>query len=171
MSDQFTPPSGNSNVYAPPEARVDDIVAEGEFELADRGTRLGAAILDGLAPAVIGIVAAIAIPSMKNSQSAMILVGTIAAVGIIALIVVNCMWIHQRGQTVGKRIVGIKTVRTDGSRCGLGRVFCLRYLPTAILSAIPFVGYIVGPLDALLIFRDSRKCLHDEIADTIVIKV
>ena len=25
-------------------------------------------------------------------------------------------------------------------------------------------------VDALLIFRDSRKCLHDNIADTIVVK-
>ena len=68
----------NDNVYAPPEARVDDITPDGDFELADRSTRLGAAILDGLVPAVVGIVAAIALPSMKNSESAIYLFGSIA---------------------------------------------------------------------------------------------
>ena len=34
---------------------------------------------------------------------------------------------------------------------------------------VPFVGGLVSLVDALLIFRDDRRCLHDEIADTIVV--
>jgi hypothetical protein len=32
------------------------------------------------------------------------------------------------------------------------------------------VSYIYPLIDVLLIFRSSRKCLHDSIADTIVVK-
>jgi uncharacterized RDD family membrane protein YckC len=176
MSDQNSPVTaqqvgGSPNVYAPPTAHVDDVVPEGEMVLAERGTRLAAAIIDGLVPGVIGIVAAIAIPAAARSTAATYVMGGLIVITAIALIALNCLWIHQRGQTVGKRVMSIKTVRKDGSRCGLGRVFLLRYLPTAILSAIPIIGFVIGITDCLLIFRDSRQCLHDNIADTLVIKV
>jgi len=35
---------------------------------------------------------------------------------------------------------------------------------------VPGIGQIYSIVDALLIFRQSRKCLHDNIADTIVVK-
>ena len=171
MADQNPMQSGGGNVYAPPEARVDDVVPEGELELAERGTRLAAAILDGLCLGGIGIIAAIAIPAAQQSGgSAFVWIG-LGVIGLLVVIVLNCMWIHQLGQTIGKRIMKIKTVRSDGERCGLVRVFFLRYLPTALMSAVPYVGWIVGLTDSCLIFRETRKCLHDHIADTIVIKV
>ena len=36
---------------------------------------------------------------------------------------------------------------------------------------IPVVGMFIPFVDALLIFRSSNQCLHDQIADTIVIDV
>ena len=39
-----------------------------------------------------------------------------------------------------------------------------------VIALIPVVGWLYGLVDALMIFRDSRKCLHDNIADTIVVK-
>jgi hypothetical protein len=38
-----------------------------------------------------------------------------------------------------------------------------------VLASIPVIGTIYGLLDVLLIFRASRRCLHDNIADTIVV--
>lgn len=176
MSDQNSPNpaqqgGGSPNIYAPPTAHVDDVVPEGEMVPAERGTRLAAAIIDGMVPGVIGIVAAIAVPAAAGSTAGTYVLAGLVIVMAIGLVVLNCLWIHQRGQTVGKRVMSIKTVRKDGSRCGLGRVFLLRYLPTALLSAIPYIGFVVWIADCLLIFRDSRQCLHDNIADTAVIKV
>ena len=37
------------------------------------------------------------------------------------------------------------------------------------ISIIPVIGSLVGLIDALLIFRDNRRCLHDNIADTMVV--
>ncbi|MBI3716738.1 MAG: hypothetical protein HY255_12165, partial [Betaproteobacteria bacterium] len=55
------------NVYAPTEVHVEDIRPDGEFELADRSTRLGAFLLDCLTGGVVGFVAAIAVPGLTQS--------------------------------------------------------------------------------------------------------
>ena len=48
----------------------------------------------------------------------------------------------------------------------LGRLIMLRNVVVWILSMIPLFGII----DVLFIFGEARQCLHDKIADTIVIK-
>ena len=63
-------------------------------------------------------------------------------------------------------MTGIKVVRSDGSPAALGRIFWLRNILNGVLGLIPF--YVL--IDGLLIFADSRQCLHDKIADTIVVK-
>ena len=70
------------------------------------------------------------------------------------------------GQSIGKKLLGIKVVRTDGSPASLGRLIWLRNVVNGLIGIIPLYGII----DALFIFGESRQCLHDKIADTIVIK-
>jgi len=62
--------------------------------------------------------------------------------------------------------LNIKVVRTDGSPITLARIFFLRNLVNGALSIIPLYGFI----DLLFIFNEQRQCLHDKIADTIVVK-
>ena len=66
-------------------------------------------------------------------------------------------------------MMNIRVVRVDGSRVTFARFVFLRWLPLAIVGCIPFVGGLVGLIDPLLIFRESSRCLHDEIADTRVV--
>ena len=60
------------NPYEAPSAVVADLVDPEVVELADRGTRLGARLLDGLILgggfAMIGILAAILIPAMLSQR-------------------------------------------------------------------------------------------------------
>jgi uncharacterized RDD family membrane protein YckC len=91
----------------------------------------------------------------------------------ILLLVLHGYLLARYGQTVGKWLCGIRVVRTNRSKVGLWRILALRELPFVVLAATP-VFYILPVLtivDALLIFRASRQCLHDQIADTIVINV
>ena len=37
------------------------------------------------------------------------------------------------------------------------------------MTFVPIVGAFYALVDCLLIFRESRRCLHDNIADTIVV--
>ena len=48
----------------------------------------------------------------------------------------------------------------------LGRLFWLRNVVNGALAIIPLYGLI----DVLFIFAEQRQCLHDKLADTIVVK-
>jgi uncharacterized RDD family membrane protein YckC len=133
--------------------------------LAGRGERLLAAIIDRalyLACFLPVLVAAIA-----DSRS---LVGVTLALGFLAMVclfIYNLMLLGDNGQTVGKRWLNIRIVRTDGRDAEFGRIFSLRMLVPWLL------GFFLGPFfalpDLLCIFGNEKRCLHDMIADTIVV--
>lgn len=167
------------NRYAPPEAHVSDVAsAEGDTTPASRAIRFGAAMIDGvisIAVALPVIIAAFSAGAMTNPAAVFdpaILFGVsglISLVGCIALIVVTIVLVHRNGQTIGKKLVGVKVVRSDGSRASLGRIFWLRNVVNAIPGMIPLVGNFYVLVDHLFIFTEKRQCLHDKIADTIVV--
>lgn len=166
------------NPYAATQQNLSSNSAAVDMVLAARSTRFYATLLDGLfglvLGAVIGIFAAILIPIIgKENQFAVIgIVGGIAAIAAIGFIVYQFTLIARYGQTMGKRIMKIRVVRTGtDEKCGLGRYFWLRGVVTGLLGAIPFVGWIVSLADPLMIFRQDRRCLHDHIADTEVVNV
>ena len=59
--------------------------------------------------------------------------------------------------------------RTDGAEIELLRIVLLRGLPQWIVSAIPVVN-LLTLVDVLFIFGSARRCVHDYIAGTIVVK-
>jgi uncharacterized RDD family membrane protein YckC len=172
-----------SNPYAPPQAAVADVAdPNASAARADRGTRLLAALVDGLVfmamvyiPLAIGLGMAGAGAAIgASTDSAMpfnfaALFGTaglLALAGLIAWVVITYRLVARNGQTIAKKWFGIKVVRSDGSKASVGRIFWLRNVVNAILGVIPLYGLI----DILWIFGEERRCLHDKIADTIVIK-
>lgn len=165
------------NPYAPPQAEVSDAVdRDAGAELAGRGERLGASILDSLIAGVL-VAAPLFIGMDWNAMAAGnwygafgAVGGILAGIGSLVYIVVTTYLVQKNGQTMAKKIVGIKVVRSDRSRASLGRIFWLRNVVNLIPSVIPYVGNIYGLVDALFIFGDSRQCVHDKIADTIVVK-
>lgn len=160
------------NPYAATQVTLNEAGALEEMELAGRFTRLGAVLIDGLCVGGFGILAAVLIPSMSKGGggAAVAIFSILFIVGLLALVIYNLVLVHRQGQTIGKRALGIKIVRTDGSRCSLRRYIFMRYFIPSLIGAIPVVGGLINLIGLLLIFRQSRKCLHDEIADTIVVK-
>lgn len=163
------------NRFAPPQTHVEDVTPSGSGQLGTPGARFAAAFLDGLIVfGLIGIVAAVTgwkfwAPPADTSLLAAF--GLNMALGFSAYVLVNGWLLHTRGQTVGKKLLGLRVVRTDGSRAGIARLLFVRYLLNSAFSIVPVVGGIYALVDCLLIFRASRKCLHDNLADTIVVKV
>ncbi len=90
---------------------------------------------------------------------------------VFAWIGINLKFLSDSGQSVGKKILKIRIVRTDGSRASLLRLVLLRYGVTTALSVIPYFGSLWALADSLAIFGSEHKCLHDRIADTIVVDV
>ena len=72
----------------------------------------------------------------------------------------------QWGQSIGKRMLGIKVVRTSGQPIELWRVILLRNL---VVQVIAQMCGVLGLIDALMIFGDEQRCLHDYVADSIVV--
>ncbi|MDZ4814113.1 MAG: RDD family protein [Pseudomonadota bacterium] len=162
------------NPYAAPAARVDDYYAD-QLVLADRLTRLLAVIVDfAIMAAIIGIGAAIVLPEVQKDaqaqQATMIGFTAVIVVALLALMIVNLVLLHRYGQTIGKRVFSIKVVRLDGSHCSLLRYIFARWLPVGLLGAIPLLGPVISLVDSLMIFRNDQRCMHDLIADTIVVK-
>jgi uncharacterized RDD family membrane protein YckC len=169
---QQPPPLPTMNPYAAPAARVMDQLEAGQQELADRGIRLLAAIVDWLITYVWFVMfMLVLVPTVaRNSDSAAPALILLFSLGTIILLAVNGVLIHKYGQTIVKRLFKIKIVRSDGSRVSLLRVIFARALPITVLGWIPLIGLLIWLLDALLIFRDDYRCLHDHIADTVVVK-
>ena len=178
-------PVAQNNPYQAPEAAVADIASPGEPVLAERIARLGASFVDGTIQVILFVIICIPLfifigvaPGFGELTE---FTGWIEKMGFLASVLsmflgfaiysaVNFHLLRKNGQTVGKYLFGIKIVRSDGSPVDVGRVLLYRYLSISAIGLIPAIGGIVGLVNLLLIFRDSRKCLHDEIADTIVIR-
>src|SRR5437868_269636 len=128
------------NPYAPPRANVSDHKVDSEeLELAGRGVRLGAALLDGLVlgalvmiPLMFGIfaggISANATP--KFSGGAILF----ALIGFVVWLWFTILYVSRNGQTIAKKWLDIKVVRTDGSPVSLARIFWLRNVVNGMLG-------------------------------------
>ena len=165
----------DANPYAPPTAAVRDVAGEtaGGHVLAERSTRFFAALIDVVLLVLVMVLIGFVTPFKLFDPSTTGFLAAVAVpyvVGMLVFLAVHGFLLATQGQTVGKKLLGIRIVRSDGSRGTLGRVFGLRYALNGLIASVPVVGTIYGLVDALMIFRDSRRCLHDQIADTIVVK-
>jgi uncharacterized RDD family membrane protein YckC len=174
--------SNLGNQYAPPKSAVADIVDEDDSQLASRIARLAAVTLDGL----IGFIAFT--PAFAMNFAQIVQQGRGNRLGVwlalaktggwfyfgaliaIMVLVINLILLARNGQTIGKKLLGIKVVRVDGSPVTLFRVFFLRKVCNTLITLIPFLGSIYALADTLMIFGEKRRMAHDYIADTIVIK-
>ena len=171
------------NRFAPPKAQIAEpgSLTDGPV-LAGRGMRLLAAFLDGILISVViwplyfvfggaSLMTAAYVPggappspfSMMGAMFMALLPGYVVA-GI-----VQGWSLHAFGGTLGKKLLGLRIVRTDGSRAGFVRLFFGRAGVAVVPAFVPLLGSLWALVDMLVIFRESRQCLHDQIADTIVV--
>lgn len=185
------PPGISINPYAPPLGDSDALMPLSGVDgmaMADRGDRLLARIIDGaiflatFVPLILAAVLKMAelqiagkpIPAGEGSQGEGSQIGFIilASLGVLlpmALIGYQWYLLATTGQTIGKRAMKIKIVRSSGAPVDFGRAVALRNWVVAAIGLVPG-GSLVQLVDALLILRESQQCLHDNIADTKVVK-
>ena len=170
----------DSNRFAPPKAELADPgnLVEGPV-LAGRGTRLVAVIIDGLLNGLIflpvyflmGGAAMMGFDPQSPPDPVAMMGAMFKAMlpGYLIAGVVQGWSLHAFGGTLGKKLLGLRIVRTDGSRAGFVRLFFGRGAVSVLPAVIPLVGALYVLIDTLVIFRESRQCLHDQIADTKVV--
>lgn len=160
-----------------------------ESELAGRGTRLGAAIIDRLlgvlcampglmimGPAFAQLVIAASRgeePDMEAfSAGSFLLGGAVAGIALLALFIVQVWMLSTRGQSIGKRMLGIRIVLfRDNGNPGFVHAWLLRNLVPGLIGVVPYVGFLFVLVDLCFIFGEPRRCVHDYIAGTKVVKI
>lgn len=146
-------------------------------ELADRSTRFVGSLIDGLImlpivmPIAFGVGAIIGTVMGEGAATSIIanLVG--GGIGIGVFVAIHGYLLATRGQTIGKVVMKTKIVTEAGEQLPFAELYLKRYLILQAVSLIPLIGLFVGIIDAIFIFRSNRKCLHDDIAGTKVIKI
>lgn len=162
------PPTGEAlNPYAPPGSTYHPTWRDERtgFELATRGSRLAAQLVNGFGAMVLFLIAAL--PGIVVDKPNLVLVGVgFAAVG---WVLWNIQLLAANGQSFGKKALGIKIVQIDGQPAGLGTLILRRYVLMQLIGLIPAVGTLVAIINILMIFGEQRRCLHDLFADTVVV--
>lgn len=142
--------------------------------LAERWPRLGASIVDGLifsamvyGPMVAGIVAGAALAGPESDGSVAFAVTTgLTVIGFAVWAWLTLKQMGETGQSLAKKYFNIKVVRSDGSPASLSNLIWRRNAITWVLNIIPLYGLV----EVLFIFGENRQCLHDKMADTIVVE-
>lgn len=162
------------NIYKAPEADLEGALASevAADNLASRWSRLFAALIDSFL--IGGIVMGVAFgTSLATFEEQMTwttqLFLFIAFVSV--YVAVNGYFLSKNGQTVGKKLLGIKVVMTDDSAASFSQLVFVRYLILATITQVPVVGSFVGLVDSVMIFGKTKQTLHDRIANTKVINL
>lgn len=163
------------NPYQPPTTDVPLPPAgvRADAGMPNRFARLAAQLIDGL------VIGAILLPvqwqmgvfrdftAYSQDRVAQVIWGV---VGMGVVVAVNGYLWATRAQSIGKLAMSIKIVTLDGQNADFARIVFRRMLPTSLVALIPVVGSILALVDALAIFRHDRRCVHDHIAGTRVVR-
>ncbi len=169
------PPQIPSNPYAAPQAVVADLPDAGQLELAGLGMRLAGAIVDALILGLLLIPVLFASGYiqlvMSGQQPGFAWQVGIGVAGFICFLVVNGYLLNKSGQTVGKKLLGMRIVDLNGNKPDFFRLAGLRYGVGQLIALVPIINMVYWLVDVLFIFREDRRCIHDLIAGTQVVTV
>lgn len=173
---EFATPDGE-----PP--ALDATEAAADATLAHPGMRLLAALIDGFAESLCWLPTSQAV---VKSLGGLMAAGTISPQDLVealsgsmarslpylaGLVLVQATLLTVRGQSIGKIITGLRIVRArTGAPAGFLHAFLLRGFLPRCLRHLPLIGILFWFVDNCFIFRTDRRCLHDLIAGTKVVR-
>jgi uncharacterized RDD family membrane protein YckC len=194
---EFAPPGDVPPVMVAPGTAVPVAAVAGtSLVRADRGARLIARVIDWacemtcavpgiilLGGEILKIVTAASQgkePDFSELDMPRVILGASVLLGTWLILLAVQVWLlATRGQTIGKRILGLRVVKIDGSPAGIVHAWVMREAFITVIGMvagfIPFIGPILlrpafHIVDWCLIFRDDQRCLHHTIAGTMVVK-
>jgi len=110
---------------------------------------------------VIGSFAAAVVSQPDRAAVPLFLFST--TVGMVINIGFSVFFLGKFGATPGKMALGLRVIRSDGSRITYGRAFG-RFFGEMLSGIIFSIGYIMAAFD------EEKRALHDHICDTRVVK-
>jgi len=141
--------------------------------LATRWQRLWASIIDSIT------VMLVTLPIMyftgmfdmmtEGRQPGLLYSLGIGLAGIAFFALINYQSLTTNGQTIGKKVLGIKIVDLDESLPS-GKSLLTRYVAYFGFGQIPIAGPLISIINILFIFGKEKRCGHDYLGKTKVIK-
>jgi uncharacterized RDD family membrane protein YckC len=99
---------------------------------------------------------------------------------IASYLLLNGYGLWRSGQTLGKRVMGVAIVpasQVSEGRYGrtpapLWKLICVRalFFPLLFVAVVPWIAAL-PVIDQLLILRKNRRCLHDLVCGTVVVRL
>ena len=87
---------------------------------------------------------------------------------ILIVLLIQAIFLTNKGQSIGKYLIGIKLVReNDGQEGGFNNNVLLRTILNAILCLVPIYRIV----DLIMGLSQSQKCIHDRMSNTIVVDI
>jgi uncharacterized RDD family membrane protein YckC len=191
------PPVTGATVTAPAAAASATPETTIPLNLPDRGTRLAARAIDWAIAFLAFIPGAVILGSeflklvMMAAQgkqpdleqldmSKLAFGGLVLGFSWLIVLIIQIVMLSTRGQSIGKRIMGLRVVRiADGTQAGFVHAWLLRECVMTIIGVVAGILPLVGPVllrpafhitDWCMIFRDDQRCMHDLIAGTRVVR-
>jgi len=148
--------------------------AASSLHYAGVGIRFGARFIDGLVFIVPFVIfALLLLPNMLRTAAANrapALNGTFVLGALVFSLFYEVLMLRYWGATLGKMACGLKVVRSDGSSLGWGVSFGRYFMYNVVISAVPFVNWILFITTAIMAGTDEQKRgLQDRVCDTRVI--
>jgi len=175
MSENENNSGGDQSTYETPTAPTEEAGTPSGPELAGRGRRLGAYLIDLIiAGIVLGVLAVLNLGISLEDLARDPMTQQMSTAGGIAYLVIfmviNGYLLVTKGQTLGKLALGIRIVDavSNGAATAV-KILGLRYVLVMLVGAIPIIGGLLGLIDFLFIFREDRRCVHDLLAGTKVV--
>jgi len=156
-------------------------MSDGLF-LAGRFRRLVATVIDAiLVPAVTVVMVMIAgVVEHAEDYTDNWWMLWVFLLAIVSYLLLNGYGLWRRGQTLGKQVMGVAIVpATSGGDGQYGRtpaplwkLICVRalFFPLLFVSVVPWIAAL-PIIDQLLIFMKNRRCLHDLVSGTVVVRL
>jgi uncharacterized RDD family membrane protein YckC len=147
-------------------------------ELASVGSRILAVLLDGLFYMLfvmvgIGIIVAMfASGGDEEPDPAKVNMAIYIIIGFYALPqLINAVLISMSGQTVGKKIMGVRIVsQGTGAPAGFLQGFLIRNIGFGFFTGLPIIGLFIAIADVVYLFLEDHETLHDKLASTMVVR-
>jgi uncharacterized RDD family membrane protein YckC len=162
---------GEVDPYAPPQSTVVEAIPESPNK-AGPGRRFLARAADNILVSLVGVGAYLVATGMLHYEQDPegVLTSICMLIGFAIVFPVQAYFLFHDGQSLAKKLLGLRILRPDGTRASAVRVIFVRELvPAGLTSSIPLIGPLFGLADALFIFGSQTRCIHDYMADTIVV--
>ena len=90
---------------------------------------------------------------------------------VFALVMAVAQWtlLAAEGQSFGKKLMGIRIERMGGGPVDFHSAVLMRIWVPVLLVNVPTVGAFFATANVLMVLSESRRCLHDYLADTEVV--